>query len=230
LILIHSLISLNGSQHVDIALKCLDVSLIKRKEYSLTRVAAFAKQILTVALHTSSTQSGACAAPLLAFVRTLTSRYSGVHRLFENELDIVATGTYNPQVEDPEHSNPFSANAWELALMKFHVNDTVIGKQARDCSTLKLSTQPMKEAPNAMHRVLLKQHNEGTIHHRISQLKRHPLAVKGNENRDRIDMIKANNKRKRSQIQLVRFITPHNKTGKMSLLPNDEAPVTPIDF
>ena len=212
------LYSCSDSRHVGIALKCLDFAFIQRKEYSMVRVAAFVKQILSVALHTPPHAS----ASLIAFVRALTNRYSGLDRLFENELDVVASGTYNPNVDDPEHSNPFSANAWEVSLSKFHIN-AIVAKQAEDCGALKLPQLP-KEAPESIHMALFNEAKEGYIRHRVV-LKRHPLAKQQSKN---YSQQQAKNTLQQQQQLNYRFIKPNK--AHLTLIHFDEKPVTPIDF
>ena len=95
-------------------LQCLNAAFIKRREYSTVRIAAFCKQLCTVALHAPSHTS----APLFAFVRQLSQRYPSIHQMMENEQDVITSGTYNPNVQDPEHSNPFATSAWELSLVE----------------------------------------------------------------------------------------------------------------
>ena len=85
-------------------LRSLNLAFLKRREFSPVRIAAFMKQICTVALHTPPF----CASALLAFVRLLLHRYPQIHQLLENEMDVVTSGKYSPEVEDPDHGKLLS--------------------------------------------------------------------------------------------------------------------------
>jgi nucleolar complex protein 3 len=155
----------------------LNAAFIKRREYSTVRIAAFVKQLCTVSLHAPAHTS----APLLAFVRQLTQRYPSVHQMLENEQDVITSGEYNPNVEDPEHSNPFATSAWELAMMRFHVNPT-IAHHALGAASQKMLQLPL-EAPERVRAELLRDADELYIPAR-RVMKRHPLSG-GDNNRDR---------------------------------------------
>ena len=159
----------NGRKHTDLALQCLNAAFIKRREYSTVRVAAFVKQLCTVALHAPAHTS----APLLAFVRQLTHRYPSVHQMLENEQDVITSGEYNPDVEDPEHSNPFATSAWELGTLRFHVHPSV-AHHASEAASQNMLQLPF-EAPERVRTELLRDAKEMYISNR-RVLKKHPLA------------------------------------------------------
>lgn len=162
----------NGQKHTDLALQCLNAAFINRREYSTVRIAAFVKQLCTVALHAPAHTS----APLLAFVRQLTQRYPSIHQMLENEQDVITSGTYNPDVEDPEHSNPFATSAWELSTLRFHVHPN-IAHHAAGAASQKMLQLPF-EAPERVRKELLRDSNELYIaSRRVS--KKHPLAGRG---------------------------------------------------
>lgn len=176
---------------VDALLKCLEAAFIKRREYSTTRVAAFLKQIFTVAMYTSAS----IAVPLLAFGRQLLQRYPAVQQLLENEQDAITSGQYCPDVDDPELSNPFSTSAWELVNLRFHVNPAVEG-QATGASTLKMLQMPAED-PERLRADILRNEEKAYIKfHRLK--KRHPLEPRG----------KAETKKRRH----VRFVSPSIRT------------------
>lgn len=182
-----------------LALKCLYVAFIKRKEHSTIRVAAFIKQICTVSLHALPTTS----APLLAFTRQLLQRYPSSLQLLENEQDIIASGTYSPHVEDSEHSNPFATSAWELANLKFGLDFRIVG-HAVGAAEGKMLALPLEE-PGRICAEMGRDWEQVYIPHKIGGsggMKRHPLAHKyGKDNTSR------SSRRRRQQ---VRFITPRN--------------------
>lgn len=184
----------HSRKNTDITLKCLTSAFIKRREYSMVRVAAFIKQIFTVALHAPS-QTGV---PLIALARQILQRYPSVHQMLDNESDVITAGQYTPDVEDPEFSNPFSTSAWELANLKFHLNP-MVQEHANGASTLKLLQMP-GESPDRLWKELKADSEEIYIKFQISS-KRHPLSNKGSRNQ-------------------LRFITP--RKSKITLLSMDE--------
>ena len=185
----------NSAEHTEIAIKCLTAAFLKRREYSTVRVAAFIKQISTTALHAPPFTS----APLLAFVRQLLHRYpSASSVLLENEQDAITSGAYDPNVDDPEHSNPFATSAWELATLQFHVNPSV-AKHATNASVRKMLQLPMED-PARIRADMIANARECYIAHRVSK-KRHPLAPPPTGGRFDYD------KKKRNRHQ-IRFIKP----------------------
>jgi nucleolar complex protein 3 len=178
-----------------IVLRCLSAAFIKRREYSTVRVAAFVKQIFAVAMHTPSSTT----VPLIALARQILQRYPSVHQMLESESDVITSGQYNADVDDPEHSNPFSTSAWELASLKFHVHPAV-REQAEGAASLKLLQMP-GETPDRLFADMKQNSNEIYIQFRKTT-KRHPLIGKGNKR------------------QQARFITPRKK--EVTLIPTGE--------
>jgi nucleolar complex protein 3 len=181
--------------NTEIVLRCLSAAFIKRREYSTVRVAAFVKQIFAVSMHTPSSTS----VPLIALARQILQRYQSIHQMLENESDVITSGQYNPDVDDPEHSNPFSTSAWELATLKFHIHPAVRA-QAEGAASLKLLQMP-GEAPERLFSDMKQNSNEIYIQFRKTT-KRHPLIGKGNKR------------------QQARFITPRKK--EVTLIPTGE--------
>ena len=206
--------SSNGGHHhsarfknTKIMLQCLDSAFLKRREYSMVRVGAFLKQIFTVAQHAPPVTS----IPLLAIARQIIQRYNGVHQLFETEHDVIASGQYSPEVADPEHSNPFSTVAWELANLKFHINPAV-AMQAEKTSTLKMLQMP-SEAPERLFSNLVQDLEEVHIPFRRAK-KKHPLASKSDDSTRRFMAVSKGGGRIQHQ---ARFITPRKTI--LTLLP-----------
>lgn len=167
-------------------LKCLDAAFIRRREYSTVRVAAFIKQIFSVAMQLPPPT----AIPLIAFGRQMLQRYPSAHSLMENEEDAITSGQYSSNVEDPEQANPFSTSAWELAVLKFHIHPSV-EQQATGAATLKMLQMPMED-PDRLRSIALRDANELYIKFRITK-KRHPLQAKGqesNKKRRRVRFVK----------------------------------------
>lgn len=163
----------NSRPNTERMIKCLTSAFIKRREYSTVRIAAFIKQIFTVALH-APPYTGV---PLMALARQILQRYPSVHQILDSESDVITSGQYTPDVADPEHSNPFSTSAWELATLKFHVNPAV-QSQSDAASTLKLLQMP-GESPQRLFPDMIRDADEVYIEFRRTQ-KRHPLSAKGN--------------------------------------------------
>lgn len=179
----------NNIRHTDIMIQCLTAAFVKRREYSTVRVAAFFKQILTTSMHTPPHT----AIPLIAFARQLIQRYPSAEQMLENEQDVITEGEYTPDVEDPEHCNPFATSAWELATLKFHVH-TGIATQAIAAASSKMLNLP-GESPEKLRAASLREMDELYISFRRIK-KKHPLHFKQSESTE---------KQKRNQI---RFITP----------------------
>lgn len=154
-----------------ILLQCLTSAFVKRREYSIVRVAAFLKQMITVAMHSPVYTS----VPLIALARQILQRYPNVHQILESESDVITSGTFTPDVADPEHSNPFSTALWEISNLKFHVHPHV-REQVVAAAELKLIQLPA-EAPDRLNKELSKDADEVYIPFRRLS-KKHPLAAK----------------------------------------------------
>ena len=176
----------NSRTSTDIALQCLTAAFMKRREYSTVRIAAFLKQLLTVAMHAPEYTS----IPLIALARQILQRYPSAHQMLESESDVVTSGQYKPDVTDPEYSNPFSTSAWEISNLKFHVHPS-IQDQAQSAGALKLLQMPA-ETPSRLFKELQRDAEEVYIKFRYIS-KRHPLLGKGGSR------------------QQVRFIRPRKK-------------------
>jgi nucleolar complex protein 3 len=186
----------NSRANTEKMLKCLTAAFIKRREYSMVRVAAFVKQIFTVSMHVPSSTS----VPLIALARQILQRYPAVHQMLDSESDVITCGQYTPDVEDPEHSNPFSTSAWEISTLKFHIHPSVSG-QTQAASVLKMLQMP-GESPDRLWADMKKDLDEVYIKFRRSS-KRHPLVAKGNR-------------------QQFRFITPRKKEITLLEIPEDD--------
>jgi nucleolar complex protein 3 len=161
----------SSRRNTQILLQCLSLAFIKRREYSTVRVAAFLKQMFTVAMHAPVYTS----VPLIALARQILQRYPTAQQLLESESDVITSGQYTPDVADPEHSNPFSTSAWELSCMKFHIHP-LVREQADAASTSKMLQMPA-EAPDRLLREGIEDcDNNYILYRRVS--KRHPLAGK----------------------------------------------------
>lgn len=174
------------SDNTGLAINCLNSAFMKRKEYSTVRVAAFAKQLGTVAMHAPYFTS----VPLLAFLRQLFHRYPSAAQLLENEQDVVTQGTYSPEADDPEYTNPFATSAWELSSLKFHINPQV-RNHAVGALEKKILMLPAED-PSRIRAELLRNSIELHIPHKASK-KKHPL-----------DSGNKNEKKRRSQVRFIR--------------------------
>eukprot|EP00611_Tribonema_gayanum_P016106 TRINITY_DN2809_c0_g1_i1.p1 TRINITY_DN2809_c0_g1~~TRINITY_DN2809_c0_g1_i1.p1 ORF type:complete len:798 (+),score=276.59 TRINITY_DN2809_c0_g1_i1:255-2396(+) len=138
--------------YVALATECVDTVLVKRREHSPARVAAFLKRILGLALHFPSGEAKA----LVGVAHALALRYGPARQMLENEQDRAAAGAYSALVEDPDHANPFATSCWELSLLKFSYHPDV-AKAASDMG--KLATL---EAADAVAAAYMRQAREST--------------------------------------------------------------------
>jgi nucleolar complex protein 3 len=153
----------------DLVIQCVTAAFIKRREFSVVRLCAFVKQLLTTALHTPPPT----AVPLLALVRQLLQRYTAAQQLLENEQDVLTSGEYTPVAMDPEFTNPLATSGWELATLRFHWQPH-IQKQAQAASTMQLLQFPA-ESPDRLRKDLLEDCEVLYIPFR-PVIKKHPLA------------------------------------------------------
>lgn len=203
-----SISSINPRGSVPPTLNCLTLAFLKRREYSTVRIASFLKQVLTTSLHTETHTS----IPLVAFARQLLQRYpASTNQLLENEADIITSGAYTPDVKDPEHSNPFATSAWELGLLKFHIDPAMGKHHAQSCAENRLLNYPT-EAPDRLFDERMRYNVEkGYIGCRV-RCKKHPF---------RNSLMSNDGKKKgRRQREQFRFVKARKTTG-LHLLPFD---------
>eukprot|EP00977_Amphora_coffeiformis_P013022 scaffold3337_cov169-Amphora_coffeaeformis.AAC.32 len=154
--------------YTDLVIQCVTAAFIKRREFSVVRLAAFVKQLMTTALHTPAPK----AVPLLSLVRQILQRYPSVQQLLENEQDVLTVGEYTPDATDPELANPNATSGWELATLRFHWHPK-IRQQGEAASTLQMLQFPA-ESPDRLREGLVQDRDELYIpFQRFS--KRHPL-------------------------------------------------------
>jgi len=116
--LLFSLAEGNG-EHVPLAVGCLDHLIIKKKQLSAERVAAYAKRLSTVSLQLPS-HAALCS---LAMVGVILQRYSKSQGLLESEHS--GMGTYMWELDDPDLSHAFETSLWELNLLQKHYHPIV---------------------------------------------------------------------------------------------------------
>ena len=160
----------SGTKHDYTALvvQCVTSAFLKRREFSVVRLASFVKQLLTTALHTPPPT----AVPLLVVVRQLLQRYPSAQQLLENEQDVLTAGEYTPDAADPEFANPHATTGWELATLRFHWHSK-IQHQAQAASTMQLLQFPA-ESPVRLRKEFLEDQEELYIPFR-RVIKKHPL-------------------------------------------------------
>ena len=169
----------NSSKHTELLLRCLSAAFLKQKEYSNNRVAAFVKQIMTASMHSPPHTS----VPLLAFSRQLLQKYPSAQQLLENESDVIASGEYDPDVRDPELSNPYATSGWELATLKFHILGSIAG-QANGAATSSLLQLP-SEGPDRLRKEFVEHAGSLYIPFQHGSIKKHPLSHKSGDKRKR---------------------------------------------
>ena len=107
----------------DLLFRALHLAFAPRASVPPWRAAAFAKRLLTAALH----WPGFVALPALEFVAKLVAREPRLEALLSTE-DCTVDGVYRPDVEDPQLSNPFATSAYELYLLQTaHIDARVRG-------------------------------------------------------------------------------------------------------
>mmetsp|Transcript_17399 Transcript_17399/g.49076 ORF Transcript_17399/g.49076 Transcript_17399/m.49076 type:complete len:612 (-) Transcript_17399:255-2090(-) len=161
----------SSKANTDIVLDCLAAAFLKRREYSMTRVSAFVKQMLAVSMHAPSHTS----IPLMALARQILQRYPAIHQMFDNEQDVITSGQEHTDVDDPEQSNPFSSSAWAVANLKFHL-DPAIADQAKAAGALKMLQMPAED-PSRLRKGILRDNAEVYTKYRRNE-RRHPLIAK----------------------------------------------------
>jgi nucleolar complex protein 3 len=110
----------NSKTAIDMLLQCLTAAILNRREYSVVRLASFAKRIATASLHNFSPSSSIL---LLAFLRQMLIRYrQSLEPLLEAEVEGITEGQYDPLAEDPEFANPMATSLWELSLLRYHIH------------------------------------------------------------------------------------------------------------
>jgi nucleolar complex protein 3 len=107
----------------DLLFRALHLAFAPRASVPPWRAAAFAKRLLTAALH----WPGSVALRALEFVAKLVAREPRLEALLSTE-DCTVDGVYRPDVEDPQLSNPFATSAYELYLLQTaHVDARIRG-------------------------------------------------------------------------------------------------------
>jgi len=170
-------------KHTDIMISCLSAAFVKRREYSTTRIASFLKRIFSVAMHTPAHTS----VPLLALARQLLQRYPSAQQQLENEQDVITSGEYSPDVEDPERANPFSTAAWELAMMKYHIQP-VVSTASNDAAAAKMLQLP-SESPEKLRGNLLRDYDDLFVSFQKIK-KKHPLEPRSTDKKRQLRFIK----------------------------------------
>jgi len=97
----------------DLLFRALYLAFAPRATVPPWRAAAFAKRLLTASLH----WPGAVALRAVEFVAKLVAREPRLEALLSTE-DRGVDGVHRPDVEDPQLSNPFATNAFELHLLQ----------------------------------------------------------------------------------------------------------------
>jgi len=97
----------------DLLFRALHLAFAPRASVPPWRAAAFAKRLLTAALH----WPGRVALRALEFVAKLVAHEPRLEGLLSTE-DRTVDGVYRPDVEDPQLSNPFATSAYELYLLQ----------------------------------------------------------------------------------------------------------------
>lgn len=112
-----------GTSHDDlpIAIECLDLMINqRRKKVSYHRVLAFTKRLTTLALQLN--HNGAIA--VLALVRSFMQNHKRVDILLDTDTS-QGSGTFLPELDEPEYCNAATTALWELHLMRSHYHPVI---------------------------------------------------------------------------------------------------------
>lgn len=99
--------------------RCLELLLTARTVIGMERVAAFIKRLLISSI--SLPPNGALA--LLSIIERLFRKYPKVQQILDAE--VCGSGSYQPEIEDPEHTHALSSTAWEFSILVQHYHPTV---------------------------------------------------------------------------------------------------------
>ncbi|XP_013420494.1 nucleolar complex protein 3 homolog [Lingula anatina] len=118
-----TLLSINAAQtnaHIPIVLQCLDSMMIKRKkQVSVPRALAFIKRLSTLTLQLLHPE----ALGLLSTLRQLVHSFPKSDLLFDAET--LGSGTFFPELADPEHCNAHATALYELHTLRRHYHPVV---------------------------------------------------------------------------------------------------------
>ncbi|XP_041476468.1 nucleolar complex protein 3 homolog isoform X2 [Lytechinus variegatus] len=109
-----------SSDDAKLVCDCLEVMISRRrKQISVHRVMGFLKRLTT--LSTLALPNAALA--YLNALRTFMKWYTKTDVLLDNES--TGSGTFMPEIEDPEHCHAHNTALWELTLIEDHYHPTV---------------------------------------------------------------------------------------------------------
>ncbi|TPX57465.1 hypothetical protein PhCBS80983_g03803 [Powellomyces hirtus] len=134
--------SRSGSE-IELALQGFELLFYKKRAVPVERVAAFVKRMASLALHLPPHAVLAC----LSIIRSLIIRFPRLESLLDAEGRI-GTGVYRPMLEDPELSNPFATNMWELSLFLHHYHPTVRTMAKHVASTVSITQKGTTQVAN----------------------------------------------------------------------------------
>ncbi|KAI1289473.1 Nucleolar complex protein 3 -like protein [Halotydeus destructor] len=139
----------------------LNMILKKRKQMTMARVMAFTKRLATTSLSTPS----ATAASLMCALRLIVQNHSRCEVLMDTEA--YGSGTFLPDLEDPEYCNANASKLWELHLLRKHYDDSTrqfanyfIKHNPKDKTGKELATDLLKSTPLEVYESLNKRDND----------------------------------------------------------------------
>ncbi|TPX66830.1 hypothetical protein SpCBS45565_g04211 [Spizellomyces sp. 'palustris'] len=132
----------SGSE-IELALHGFELLFYKKRQVPAERVAAFVKRLAIAALHLPANAVLAC----LAIIRSLIIRFPRLESLLDAEGRL-GTGIYQPMLDDPELSNPFATNLWEMTLFTQHYHPTVSSLAKHVASTIAITQKGTAQVTN----------------------------------------------------------------------------------
>ncbi|KAJ1906253.1 hypothetical protein IWQ60_012127 [Tieghemiomyces parasiticus] len=118
----------------DLMLKALEILFFKRGKVPVTRAAAFAKRLVSAALHFPPRVAVRC----ITLVRMMLMKYPRLDQLLTTE-ETLSSGVYLRDLDDPELCNPFATNLWEVHVLARHYHPHVrreVGALMKQCVQL----------------------------------------------------------------------------------------------
>ncbi|KAJ2996477.1 Nucleolar complex protein 3 [Globomyces sp. JEL0801] len=111
---------LKQRNEIELMLCGVESMLKKNREVPIERVAAFVKRLASLSLATPGNSALAC----LYTIKSALTRFPRLHSLMEED-GRVATGVYNPYLDEPNMCNPFATSLWELVPLSNHFHPAI---------------------------------------------------------------------------------------------------------
>ncbi|XP_076044988.1 nucleolar complex protein 3 [Oratosquilla oratoria] len=108
------------SNIVPLLSSCFQMLIMRKRKVSPRRVLAFTKRLMTLSL--TLLHPGGIAT--LSTIRGAVIAHPCTESLMDTDME-GSSGTYNPELEDPEHCNACATSLWELFIVKRHYHPII---------------------------------------------------------------------------------------------------------